>query len=237
METKKIIVDENILVAMQNQIDALSKKMDFIIEEIQYQKKTRKANEDLIEDLTRVGKDVYQTALVELEDVSDSITTGDFWFLIKKLMRNVNNLTKTFELIENAKDFINDFSPISRELVLDLMNKLDELDRKGYFNYLKEFSKMVDNIVNAFSHQDVKDLGDNIVLILNTIKRSTQPEMLKAINNFIDVYRSLDFEVESNVKIMGLIKEMNKDETKRGMKIGINFLKALSKINTNKIGD
>ncbi len=70
----------------QNQIDEINRKLDLILEEIELQKKHRREMEDLKDDLFRVGKDLYETAVVELEEVHDHIQTGDILHLGKKLL-------------------------------------------------------------------------------------------------------------------------------------------------------
>lgn len=219
---------------IQTQIDEINRKLDIIIEEIELQKRHRREMDDLKDDLVRVGKDVYDTAVLELEEVHDHIKTGDILYLFKKLLRNINNITKTFEQLENLKDFIEDFGPVSRELVLDFMNILNEIDRKGYFEFARELSKISDNIVTSFSAEDVKSLGDNIVTILNTVKSLTQPDMLHAANNALSVYKNLDIEVAEKVTLFSLIKELNTPEVKRGLAFAIQFLKNISVQNNNK---
>ncbi len=219
----------------QNQIDGINRKLDIILEEIELQKKHRREMEDLKDDLMRVGKDIYNTTVDELEEVHDYIQTGDMLYLFKKLLRNINNITKTFEMMESAKDFMEDFSPISRELAIDFMNKMDEFDRKGYFEFMKELNKGLDNVVESFSVEDVKALGDNLVTILNTIKSLTQPDMLQAVNNAVAVYKNMDIEIKGDVSMISLIREMNQPETRKGLAFAIRFLKNLSTQNENKL--
>lgn len=213
---------------MQNQIDQINRKLDVILEEIDLQKRKRREMEDLQDDLMRVGKDVYQTAVVEFEELHDHINTGDLLHLGKKLLRNVNTITKAFEQLESVKDFIDDVSPISRELAIDFMDKLDEFDRKGYFEFVKELGKVADNIVTSFSVEDIKMLGDNVVTILNTVKNLTQPEMLQAVNNALSVYKNLDIEVDKDVSLFSLLKELRTPEMKRGLAFAVKFLQSLA---------
>lgn len=214
----------------QTHIDEINQKLDIILEEIELQKKHRREMEDLKDDLFRVGKDLYETAVVELEEVHDHINTGDILHLGKKLLRNVNNLNKAFDQMESTRDFLRDVSPLVRESILDLMKKLDEFDRKGYFQFAKELQNAADNVVTSFTTEDVKHLGDNIVTILNTIKNLTQPDMLAAINNAVSVYKNIDLTVESKVSLFSLIKELNSNETKRGLAVGLKFLKNLASL-------
>ena len=219
----------------QNQIDNINRKLDLILEEIELQKRHRREMEDLKDDLMRVGKDIYNTTVEELEEVHDHIQTGDMLYLGKKLLRNINNITATFEMMESAKDFMEDFTPISRELAIDFMNKMDEFDRKGYFDFIRELNKGLDNVVESFSVEDVKALGDNLVTILNTIKSLTQPDMLQAVNNAVSVYKNLDIEIKDDVSLFSLIREMNKPETRKGMAFAVKFLQNLTNKKDNNL--
>jgi uncharacterized protein YjgD (DUF1641 family) len=215
---------------IQSQIDSLNTKLDVILEEIEHQRKHRQEMEDLKKDLMRVTTGIYQSAISELEEIHDHTTGEDIFFLGKKLLRNVNTLTQTFELIENAKGFLEDFAPVSRELVFDTMKKFDEFDRKGYFEFAKEIEKVADKVVTSFSIEDVKALGDNVVTILDTIKNLTQPDMLNAINNAVIVYKKLDINIEDDISYLKLFKELKSPEMKKGLAFGIKYLKSLSEI-------
>jgi len=215
-------------IEFQQQMEAINRKLDIILEEIALQQQHRREMDDLKDDLLRIAKDTYQTAIVELEQVHDQLRTGDMLFLDKKHLRNVNNITAMFEQVENVKGFLDDFTPISRELMIDGMNKLDEFDRKGYFEFIKELLKGMDNIVSSFSIDDVKRLRDNIVTIVSTVKNLTQPDMLQTINNALAVYKNLDIEIAEKVTLMSLVKEFNTPEVKRGLAFAMLFLRNLA---------
>lgn len=216
---------------IQLQLEEINSKLNFIKEEVELQKKHRLELQDFKEDIIRVIKDLYVTSLEELEQVQDYLKTGDILDFFKKFLRNINNLAKFLEQLENVRDFLKDFGLISKSLSKDLMNKLDEFDRKGYFEFIKEAQGIVDNIVTSFTVDDVKALGDNIVTILNTVKNLTQPDMLTAINNAVNVYKKLDIEIKEDVSLLKLVKELNTPETKRALFYSIKFLKKLSTLN------
>lgn len=216
---------------IQLQLEEINSKLNFIMEEVELQKKHRLELQDFKEDIMRVIKDLYDTSLEELEQVHDYLKTGDILDFFKKSLRNINNLAKFLEQLENVRDFLKDFGPISKSLSKDLMNKLDEFDRKGYFEFMKEAKGIVDNIVTSFTVDDVKALGDNIVTILNTVKNLTQLDMLNAINNAVNVYKKLEIEIKEDVSLLRLIKELNTPETKKALFYSIQFLKKLSTLN------
>lgn len=216
-------------VDIQEQIDAVNSKLDVILEEIELQRRHRREMDDLKDDVMRVARDAYHSAIAELEEVHDSLTTGDMLFFGKKLLRNITTMTRMFEQVESMKDFLEDFAPISRELFVDTMNTLDDFDRKGYFAFLKQISVGMDNIVTSFTVEDVRLLSDNLVTILNTIKNLTQPDMLHAINNALAVYKNIDFEVKEDQSLFSLLKELNRPESRRGLAVGLHFLQNLSR--------
>jgi uncharacterized protein YjgD (DUF1641 family) len=59
----------------------------------------------------------------------------------------------------------------------------------------------------------------------------TQPDMLHAVNNALNVYKKLDMEVEENISLLSLLKEMSTPEARKGMAFAIRFLKSIASPN------
>lgn len=220
---------------VEARMESIEHKLDVILQEIELQRAHRREMEDLKDDLMRVGKDLYQTAVVELDSVHDQFRTVDAVHLVKKLMRNVDTIATMVDRLESFRDFLEDASPLARDSFIALMNKLDEADRKGYFGFVKEMGNVVDRVVASFTVEDVRNLGDNIVTILNTVKSMTQPDMLHAVNNALTVYKKLDMEVEEDVSLLALLREMNTPEVRRGMAFFLRFLKSVATKNGSAI--
>ncbi len=214
--------------SLQEQIEAINRKLDLVLEEVALQQRHRREMEDLKDDLTRLARGVYKDAVQELEDVHDHLNTGDVLSLLKKLLRNVNTISRTIEQMEGVRDFLQDAAPLARESFLELMQKLDALDRKGYFLFLKESARVLDTIVTTFSADDVRRLGENIVTILTTVKNLTQPDILNAVNNALTVYRTVGVKAEEEVKLLALLKELNSPEARRGLAFTVNVLKGIA---------
>ena len=122
----------------QSQIDAINRKLDFIVEELEHQKRQRLEMHDLKDDLTIVAKDVYQTTVEELEGISEHVKPGDLVFVFRKLLRNANNLANAFDQLESLRDLLADLQPISKEIYSSALVTLNELDRKGYFELARQ---------------------------------------------------------------------------------------------------
>jgi uncharacterized protein YjgD (DUF1641 family) len=92
----------------------------------------------------------------------------------------------------------------------------------------------MDNIVTHFSKEDVRALADNVVVMLETVKSLTQPDMLKAINNAVTIYKNLDMEEVEEYSMFKALRELRKPEMRRGIGFMITFLKRLSEIPETK---
>ncbi len=220
---------------LQEQINQINSKLDLILEEIELQRRHRRELEDLKDDLMRVGKDFYDTAVEELDEIHEYVNTKDLLHFGKYMLRNINVISRVIQQLESTKDFLTDVAPLVREYIIDFMAKLDEYDHKGYFDFMKESGKIVDKVVTSFEKEDVKALGDNVVTILNTVKNLTQPDMLQAINNAVNIYKNLDFTASEDISYFKIIKDLNTPEVKRGILFMLQFLKNISEQKNNEL--
>jgi uncharacterized protein YjgD (DUF1641 family) len=219
------MANENI----QEQINEINRKLDIVLEEVMAQRQTRQSIEDLTSDITIIGKDVFKNTVVELENAGVELDGEAVKLLMLKLVRNVDTITEMFEMLESANDFLKDITPIMHQMGLDGIKLMHEFEQKGYFDFMKASMKIMDNIVSHYSEEDVILLADNVVTILETIKTLTQPEMLKAINSGLVVYKSIDVRGVPEYSLFKAIREMNSKEMRRGIGFMITFLKNIAK--------
>jgi len=203
--------------AISQQLAEIRDSLSAIQTELAESRRQRQELAELKEDLTRIGKDVFQSAVEELEDVAPFVGTGDFMHLLKLVVRNTNNITAVISKLESGLDFMEDFTPIGKELFHDLLEKLDEMDRARYFAFAAEARRITDNVVSHFTTEDVRLLADNIVPILETIKAMTQPEMLNAMNNAVHVFNALDTDNIEEYSLWQTMRELNTPDMKRGI--------------------
>ena len=219
---------------IQEQINDINRKLDIVLDEIVAQRETRKSIEDLTADLTIIGQDMFASTVTELDNAGVEVDGEAVKVLILKLIRNVDTLTELFEMLESGKDLLSDLTPIIQQVGLDGMHLMNDVEQKGYFNFLRESMKIMDNIVTHFSVEDLQSLADNIVTILETVKNLTQPEMLKTINNTLTVYKSIQINNIEEYSIFKALREMNSKEMKKGIGFMITFLKNISQATTEQ---
>lgn len=151
---------------------------------------------------------MFKTAVVELDKAGVELDTEALAGLGFKVLRNIKTFYELFEAIESANDFIKDVGPIIQDVGLTSIGYLHELERKGYFEFMRESGKIVDKVVTTYSKEDINLLADNVITILDTVKNLTQPNMLKAMNNAITIYQHMDMENIPEYSLWKAMKEM-----------------------------
>lgn len=219
---------------IQKQIDDINRKLDMVLEEMMAQREVRQTASDLVSDLSIIGKDMFKATVTELDGAGVEVDGEAVKMLLLKVARNIDTLYEVFDLMESSMDLIDDISPIIRQMGLDGIKLLNELESKGYIDFLKESVRIMDNIVQHFTVDDVRSLADNIVTILETVKNITQPEMLDAINNGLVVYKSMDVDNIPEYSLFKAARAMNAPEMKKGLGFMITFLQNIAKQSKNK---
>ena len=215
------------------QIAELNQKVDIILEYVNQQRLKSQAIDDLIDDASIIGKDVYDSTVKALDDHEVILDPDELRELGIRVAQNVGNFNVMLDTLGSAMDLMRDVGPIANEVIIDGTKKLHEFEQKGYFEFLKEFGHIIDNIVTYYGVEDMRMLADNVVAILDTVKNLTQPDMLKSVDNAVKVFASLEMENIPEYSIFKVMREMNKPEMKKALGFFITFMKNMSKDNIN----
>lgn len=213
---------------VQEQINAINRKLDIVLEEIYVQKQKRQEVEDLVTDLSIIGNDVFKASVYELDHAGVELDSEALKSLFFKLLRNVGTLNDMVEMMESASDLVKDVSPIVHQMGLQGISRMNELEQKGYIDFIKELFNIADNVIQHFSKEDVRALADNVVTILETVKNLTQPEMLGAMNNAVNIYKNIETHNIPEYSLWKAFKEMRSPEMKKGIGFMITFLKNIA---------
>ena len=216
------------------QIAELNQKVDTILEYVNQQRLKSQAIDDLVADASIIGKDVYDTTVKALDDREVVLDPDELRELGIRMAQNVGNFNTILDTLGSAMDLMKDVGPIANEVIIDTTKTLHEFEQKGYFEFLREFGKIIDNIVTHYEVEDVRMLGENVVAMLDVVKNLTQPDMLKSIDNAVRVFANLEMDNIPEYSIFKVMREMNKPEMKRTLGFFMTFLNNMSKNTINQ---
>jgi uncharacterized protein YjgD (DUF1641 family) len=219
---------------MSKQIAELNQKVDTILEYVNQQRLKSMAVDDLVEDVSIIGKDVYDSTVKALDEHEVVLDPDELRELGIRVAQNVGNFNSILDTMGSMMDLMKDVAPIANEVIIDATKKLNEFEQKGYFEFIREFGNIVDNVVTYYQVEDARMLADNVVTILDTIKNLTQPDMLRSVDNALRVFATMEMDDIPSYSIFKVMREMNKPEMKRALGFFMTFMKNLSKNQMNK---
>ncbi|MEN8185602.1 MAG: DUF1641 domain-containing protein [Bacteroidota bacterium] len=214
---------------LEARIDALDKKMDLLLEYVNQQRLRTNSVDDLVSDLTIIGKDIYDSTVDELDKRQVELHPDELTDLALTFIRNLDNIKKMLDTLEMAVDLSKELGPIANEVIIDFTKQLAVFEQKGYFAFIKEVGPILDNIITGFTPQDLRELADSIVTILSIVKEMTQPEVLGTMENAIKAFNSMETESVPSYSMWRVMKEMNSPEMKKALGFGVTFMKNVSR--------
>lgn len=214
---------------MNERITALEQKIDIILEYVNQQRLAADSANDLTKDLTLIAKDFYDTSVEELDKRAIEIDPAEVTELAVTFLKNIRNINAMLKMMEMGFDLAKEVGPMLNESLIDLTRTLAKLERDGYFEFVRNLVPIIDNLVKGLSPKDLKDLADNIMVIVTTIKDITQPEMLRSVNNAVKVFSSMDMNEIPSYSLWRLMREFNTPEMSRALGFAVTFMKNLSK--------
>lgn len=120
-----------------------------------------------------------------------------------------------------------DLMPMANGIIHLTSDRLQELERDGTLDFIREGVKVVGKVTSSFTPEDVRLLGDNIVHILMTVRNLTQPEILNLADRATE---ALGEKTETKpVGTLGLIRAMREPEVRRGAGVLLDLLRSLGR--------
>jgi uncharacterized protein YjgD (DUF1641 family) len=212
-----------VVLELNRKVDALTSQVAYLAEQAQISERGRRERSELLENMMPIAKDAMQMASDQFEEIQDYIKIEDLLRFVKKLARHRPQLEMLLDQLDAITDLVHIMDPITKEGMNKVVSVLTELEQKGYFTFARSGVRMVDTMVTSFTEEDVNRLGDNIVLILNTVKDMTQPEIMNFVRNTLMVAEK---EVEKPVdnSYMALIRQMRDPAVRRGLALTMRVL-------------
>ncbi len=211
------------MVDLNHKIDTLTTQVAYLTEQAEVAERQRAERAELVRDLTPIANEAFRLSIEQLEEIQEYVELSELLRLVKRVARNGRNFEKMLNQMESLMDLVETVGPLADEAFGKAVDELTELEQKGYFRFARGGMQILDNVVTSFSEEDVNRLGDNVVLILNTVKEMTQPEIMNFVRNTLMV-AELEVEKPIDISFMGLMRQMRDPEVRRGLALTMRVL-------------
>lgn len=137
-------------------------------------------------------------------------------------------------LRESISELAGDLSPVARQGMESMSRTLADVEQRGYVAFAKGGLGVVDKVVTSFGKDDLDALGDNVVLILETVKEMTQPEIMQMLRSTF-LYASEIDEKEDPPGLLSLLNRLRDPAARRGLYRLIFLLESLGTVRPEDI--
>ncbi|MGQ9819506.1 MAG: hypothetical protein ACUVQ1_06235 [Candidatus Kapaibacteriales bacterium] len=185
----------------QERMENLERKVDLILEFVHEQRRKQQVLEDLENELYRLGKEVFRSAIDELDKRELQLDSEQVKKLFFTVLQNIETFNSLFIALRVVLDLVKDAYPIIQELIIDFTYELDKLQKSG----------VLDSLRTIFSNL-------------------SKPEFLQKIASLTTTLSTIQIDDQSNHhSLLKILKEFNSPEVKKGITFSLQFIKELSK--------
>jgi hypothetical protein len=198
----------------EERLEQLSRQVAFLVADAERRNAERERWSELTHDLAPIGKQAMGTMTETFEELDVSL---------EDLARFARTMVDALPVIESAVAQLGSLAELggtvtelSGPALEAVTGRLAAADEKGYFAFARAGAGIADRVVTSFTEEDVEALGDNIVLILNTVKEMTQPEVMGMLRRTIHTVQDQD-DTGEPPSMFALVKEMRDPQVRRGL--------------------
>lgn len=147
---------------------------------------------------------------------------------LDRLSLQMTEISEELERQREMREMLLGLTELAGPVMQMVTSKATELEQKGYFTFAQGGLEIADRVVTSFDEDDIRSLGDNVVLILNTVKEMTQPEVMNLLSRTaLEVQETEDAPVGPAPSTLALLRQMRDPEVRRGLARALVVLRSL----------
>jgi uncharacterized protein YjgD (DUF1641 family) len=189
--------------------------------------KSANSLQELREDLIPLSGQAFRLVIRELEDVESGFQLEDLLAMLKRFLRSVKHITFTLEQLENVVDFVTIIEPLLKSAVPQVINYLDDLEQRGVLRIITSMLDVRAKIAEAYSPEDVDQIGDGAVVALGLAKKLSDPKAVEFLEKFASLPSKVDLAGAKPVGPFGMLGALSSKEARQGLGILMELTKAM----------
>jgi hypothetical protein len=209
------------LAELNQKLDLLTAQVQFLTEQAQIAERQRQERAELMRDLMPIVNDAFALAWSSSRKCRSTST----WRTCCALLKRCCATGRRREAAQPAREH---YGP-GRDRRTDptkLSRRRSTCCRRRSTRATSRFPgrhAIADNVVTSFTEEDVEKLGDNVVLMLNTVKDMTQPEILGLVRAIV-AQSEVEVAKPVNTSLLALIGQMRDPNVRRGLALTMRLL-------------
>jgi uncharacterized protein YjgD (DUF1641 family) len=212
------------------QIRHLDEKLDRLLEFVELQNRKREEFDDLVADVSIVAKDAFKNSVLMLDKAQVDLDHCDLACLIIKILQNLDTFHELLDMMESARDFMKDVTPILHQVGLDAVHKMNELDQKGYFNYIGKLVHIMDKWIQVFPAEDLQKVDDNLATIAGIFRNLSDPALLAALNKTTRIITEVKMDEEKDIlSLWQILMQLLSKEVRKSISYSLRVVKEIAK--------
>lgn len=199
---------------VEERLEQMAEQLQEVTTELRRQRESRERWQELVHELTPLAERAMSSTINKLD--VDTMDVDDLFSLAHTLGQNASVLEAWISPLRSMSALVEELAPLSTPAVASLNARLQQLNERGYFAFARHSVGILDNVVTSFSEEDVRQLGDNIVLILQTVKQMTQPEVMGMLHRTALTMREEDAKL-TTPSLRELLRQLRDPSVRRGL--------------------
>ena len=217
-----------------NTSEVLEERIENMEENLSILTESANSINELKEDLAPRVTELVQALIVELSDIEEDFNIDDLIYLVKKVLRNINNFDFVLEQTTNLVDFVVSVEPLLKITVPEVTQRLDELDQKGIFKIFLFLIDVSCKISEQINEEDYEKMSASIVRLSVALKKFLTGPGVDLIERFISMTEKINTDKADKVGAIGLLTAISDAKVQEGLGVALELTRNLSHLKKDK---
>jgi tRNA 2-thiouridine synthesizing protein E len=132
-------------------------------------------------------------------------------------------LAAMMERQRKQDELFDELRPMMSVMMREATRRLDAFEKRGHVEFVKELVKVGDRVLESYTADDVRQFGDAVIGILDTVRAMTQPEVLAVMGDAAELVA--EPEKAEALGLVGMVRATGNSDVQRGMGVMMELLK------------
>ncbi len=216
--------DRRDLEVIRQQLNTIAEQLARLTEAAERQR----AWDELAAELAPSLRAAHDTAREQLAEVQPHVNRDELWHLFRHLACSAGDISAVLEQLESLRDLLADAAPLTVEASETLIERLDDLERRGYFAIARELGAVLDRFVRELEPSLVRQWSAQVPAVVATARELGEMEAAGLAAHTLARLRAARQTPEAPPPSLGsLLRRLRQPEVRRGLALALELVAAL----------